>query len=90
MMLMTSASVPLLPLALLVGWCKAAVPADEITKLPGWDGPLPTKHYSGCADCQLALEYFFSRFWQHGAEGGSLAVARQPEIFSSAALPGWM
>lgn len=49
MMLMTSASVPLLPLALLVGWCKAAVPADEITKLPGWDGPLPTKHYSGCA-----------------------------------------
>jgi hypothetical protein len=38
-----------LSLLLLVGWTKAAVPADEITSLPGWDGPLPTKHYSGCA-----------------------------------------
>ena len=25
----------------------AAVPADEITSLPGWSGKLPSKHYSG-------------------------------------------
>ena len=25
----------------------AAVPADEITSLPGWTGKLPSKHYSG-------------------------------------------
>ena len=24
-----------------------AVAGDEITSLPGWDGPLPTKQYSG-------------------------------------------
>jgi len=25
----------------------AAVPADEVTSLPGWDGPFPSKQYSG-------------------------------------------
>jgi hypothetical protein len=25
----------------------AAPTADEVTALPGWDKPLPTKHYSG-------------------------------------------
>jgi len=52
--------VPLLSLALLVGSCKAAVPADEVTKLPGWDGPLPTKHYSGCAPPFETSGLFFS------------------------------
>eukprot|EP01012_Entosiphon_sulcatum_P026301 TRINITY_DN31722_c0_g1_i1.p1 TRINITY_DN31722_c0_g1~~TRINITY_DN31722_c0_g1_i1.p1 ORF type:complete len:479 (+),score=41.74 TRINITY_DN31722_c0_g1_i1:44-1480(+) len=26
---------------------RAAVPSDEITNLPGWDAPLPSRHYSG-------------------------------------------
>lgn len=45
MMVSTARALPLL--LVLVRWSEAAVPADEITKLPGWDGPLPTKHYSG-------------------------------------------
>jgi len=28
----------------------AAVPADEVTSLPGWTGPLPSKMYSGFVD----------------------------------------
>jgi hypothetical protein len=28
----------------------AAVPADEVTSLPGYNGSLPSKHYSGYLD----------------------------------------
>ena len=30
--------------------CRADIPADVITSLPGWSGPLPTKQYSGYID----------------------------------------
>ena len=26
---------------------RGAIKAHEVTALPGWDGPLPSKHYSG-------------------------------------------
>jgi len=32
---------------LLLAVVKAALPADEVTSLPGWNGPLPSKQYSG-------------------------------------------
>ena len=50
----------LLSASLLVG---AAVPADEITSLPGWTGPLPSRHYSG---------YFETAFNGNGTRGGFL------------------
>ena len=31
----------------LVGAACAAIPAHEVTVLPGFKGPLPSKHYSG-------------------------------------------
>ena len=34
-------------LAALSASALAAVPADLITSLPGWDGPLPSTQYSG-------------------------------------------
>jgi len=34
-------------LAALTGVATAAVAADEVKSLPGWDGELPSKHYSG-------------------------------------------
>lgn len=34
-------------LALSVGFASAAVDADEVKQLPGWNGSLPSKHYSG-------------------------------------------
>jgi hypothetical protein len=37
----------LLALSCCIGLTLAAKTADEITSLPGWDGKLPTKHYSG-------------------------------------------
>ena len=37
----------LLALGCCIGLTLAAKTADEITALPGWDGKLPTKHYSG-------------------------------------------
>jgi len=40
----------------------SAVPADEVTSLPGWTGPLPSKHYSG----------FFSVANKTGGNGGYL------------------
>lgn len=33
--------------AALLGCALGAYAPDEVTSLPGWDGPLPTKHYSG-------------------------------------------
>ena len=33
---------------LLFGVVQGAVDADLVTKLPGFDGELPSKHYSGC------------------------------------------
>jgi hypothetical protein len=41
---MLSAAVVLAALAV-VALCD--IPADEITSLPGWEGPLPSKQYSG-------------------------------------------
>eukprot|EP01045_Picozoa_sp_COSAG04_P027027 COSAG04_NODE_3877_length_2455_cov_1.409593_1_plen_61_part_10 len=35
--------------ACLARGAEAAVSADEVKALPGWDGALPSKHYSGCA-----------------------------------------
>ena len=34
-------------LAILISSCNGAPAADLVTSLPGWDGPLPSKHYSG-------------------------------------------
>ena len=31
----------------LAGSCRADIPGDVITSLPGWSGSLPTKQYSG-------------------------------------------
>ena len=36
----------LLPLAAVVAVALGAIPADEVTSLPGWKGALPSKHYS--------------------------------------------
>jgi serine carboxypeptidase-like clade 1 len=45
---------PLLLLSLLhhqqTATVQAAVAADEVKSLPGWEGALPTKHYSGYLD----------------------------------------
>ena len=40
---------------------RAAVPADEILSLPGWDGALPTKQYSGYLSIEGGsnLHYWF-------------------------------
>jgi hypothetical protein len=34
-------------LAVLVAVAQSAIPADQITSLPGWNGPLPSTQYSG-------------------------------------------
>jgi hypothetical protein len=39
----------------LLGSAQAAVTADEIKALPGWDDKLPSKHYSGCAPTSTPL-----------------------------------
>eukprot|EP01052_Picozoa_sp_SAG31_P036382 SAG31_NODE_4531_length_3158_cov_4.651193_5_plen_173_part_00 len=39
-----------LVLGTFVGHAEAEVAADEIKNLPGWDKPLPSKHYSGYLD----------------------------------------
>jgi hypothetical protein len=38
---------PFLALSSLSLSAQAAVAADEVTSLPGWTGPLPSRHYSG-------------------------------------------
>ena len=42
-----------------VAW--AAPSADEVKSLPGWDGALPSKHYSGFLDASITdhLHYVF-------------------------------
>ena len=44
---MTRAFVFVLVLGTLCATAGAAPAADEVASLPGWSGPLPTKHYSG-------------------------------------------
>ena len=47
-------------LVLMVARCSAAISKDEVTALPGWDGPLPSKHYSGYLNVTGgALHYWF-------------------------------
>ena len=44
--------------------CEAAVAADEVTSLPGWDKPLPSKQYSGYIEIQgtgKRMHYWFAR-----------------------------
>ena len=49
------ASAGLVPLLSTAAW--AAVSHDEIKSLPGWDGPLPTKHYSGYLDAAKGTKH---------------------------------
>jgi len=61
-----------------------AADSDEITSLPGWDGPLPSKHYSGYIDASPTkhLHYYMAEsesnpstdpvlFWFNGGPGCS-------------------
>ena len=45
--------------------CEAAIDSDEVTSLPGWDGPLPSKQYSGYVEINATtgktLHYWFVR-----------------------------
>ena len=36
-----------LALALVAPWASGAPAEDAVGRLPGWDGPLPSQHYSG-------------------------------------------
>ena len=41
-------------LAVSVGCARAAITADLITSLPGWEGALPSTQYSGLLPCAVA------------------------------------
>ena len=44
-----------------LGVALAAPSADVVKSLPGWDGPLPSKHYSGYLDASETkhLHYYY-------------------------------
>jgi hypothetical protein len=48
-----------LPLLLCACVAWGAIPADEITSLPGWDLPLPSKQYSGAASTLADVCFVF-------------------------------
>ena len=43
----TSFAAATLIAAALLGLSNAVIPGDQVLSLPGWDGPLPTKQFSG-------------------------------------------
>jgi len=76
-------------LAFALWGANAAVPADLITSLPGWDGDLPSKHYSGYLpvgkDGTKFLHYWFIEsendpttdpvtLWLNGGPGSSSLI----------------
>ena len=42
--------------------CLAAVPADEVKGLPGWEGALPTKQYSGYIEIDARKQNYL-HYW---------------------------
>ena len=56
-MMAPSRSSALACLLLFAGSADAAVSADEIIKLPGWDGKLPSKHFSGYLDAHQGTKH---------------------------------
>ena len=42
--------------------CLAAVPGDEVKGLPGWQGALPTRQYSGYIEID-ALKQSYLHYW---------------------------
>ena len=55
----------------LFGGSQAAIAADEITTLPGWDGALPSKQYSGYLKVTTAR---YSYCWNIQSPSPTLSV----------------
>ena len=56
----------------------AAAPDDEVTALPGWPGPLPSRHYSGYVDVSAepgTTPGRFLHYWLVEAEDADPATA---------------
>eukprot|EP01044_Picomonas_judraskeda_P013466 COSAG03_NODE_2038_length_3197_cov_5.678825_4_plen_141_part_00 len=66
----------------------APASADEVKSLPGWDGPLPSKHYSGYLDVGLktgAKKDIHIHYWLSESES---SPATDPVVFWMNGGPG--
>ena len=66
----------------------APASADEVKSLPGWDGPLPSKHYSGYLDVGLktgAKKDIHIHYWLSESER---SPATDPVVFWMNGGPG--
>ena len=62
--------------------------ADEVTSLPGWEGPLPSKHYSGYLDVGLTSsgpKDIHIHYWLSESEG---SPSTDPVVFWMNGGPG--
>jgi hypothetical protein len=62
----------------------APASADEVTALPGWEGALPSKHYSGYLDVGLttkAKKDIHIHYWLSESEGSVLSTKREEVCF---------
>ena len=74
--------------ACLARGAEAAVSADEVKALPGWDGALPSKHYSGYLDVGLTSsgpKDIHIHYWLSESEG---SPSTDPVVFWMNGGPG--
>lgn len=83
---------PFLLLLLLAAACRAAVPGDEVTSLPGWSGPLPSRIYSGHipagSDVQDGTHYSMFMWYMFVEAVGVADPTTAPLILFSNGGPG--